>query len=749
MAYLQVNNICKKVSELEILSNISLSFDNKGLVFIVGKSGAGKSSLLNIIGQLDKEYDGEVILDNQVCKKNENTFCELRRNKIGYVFQEFNLLGELTVSDNMSLANKLSNDNNISVNKLLKLFCVEECANKKCKVLSGGERQRVAIARIVYKGSDVILADEPTGNLDGVNTQQVFDVLKSISKDRLVIVVSHDLDAAKKYADRIITISDGRIVSDEENIATASTVLIDDINITTKEKTSKSNPFSRIIKENLKNGIRRNVMIVAMCMMMLLLTTVVTSMINAMNNVNNSINVILENDILKVYNPSDDNELKNKEISAEFIDDISAIGCESVVGYHNMSIGIYKDNDYISVDYKVYKDDEYFSKRMEYNGLSIPEKETDIIINEVLAKHLFGTKDCIGNSFNLTGFNYDVQCTVYAVTNVLNVREPEIYITNGLLDVLFATIKDSDSALHIWSPSKMNSCFLNVQLFENEQQILYGRKPNSRNEIVINAGGFNEILSVLELKYSNVSIEDFINGKISDEMLYDVLNSKITINVKGDDTMYEDLSIVGINTNVDDYLIVYMESSEYEEFQTSSIDMIDIYLANREENLEKVNQIVDKYGYELEDNGGVKAMIIASRLSLPVMLISALAMLVFIIVFMFIRFATKINIMNQTKEIGILKALGASNTQVKNIYIKENIVLFLLSMVSASFVIIALQVLSAKGMLTYKSIKVFDVNVGYYFFVCLFGVLTAYIASVLEVRKIAKMNLIDILHKNN
>ena len=200
------------------LNNVSFNLPDTGMIFIVGKSGSGKSTLLNILGGLDDFDKGEVIVDgNNLKKMNHKKFNYYRGSYVSFIFQEHFLIDELKVKDNVALSLNIINEHNYEeVSEVLKLVGLESKANNYPLELSGGERQRVAVARAIIKKPKLILCDEPTGNLDGKTTIQVFDTLKYMAKDSLVVVVSHDITSAKKYADRIIELSNGKLVTDIE-----------------------------------------------------------------------------------------------------------------------------------------------------------------------------------------------------------------------------------------------------------------------------------------------------------------------------------------------------------------------------------------------------------------------------------------------------------------------------------------------------------------------------------------------------
>lgn len=233
---IKVEKICKKYiskgREVVALEDVSLNFGNKGMVFILGKSGCGKTTLLNMLGGLDDVDSGNVSIELDATKKNITSLSEdemdiLRNIHIGFIFQEYNLIDNWNVGDNITIAlrqqsvehlNQSDIDNRLS--EILKYVELAGMEGRKPTELSGGQAQRVAIARALIKEPSVILADEPTGNLDSKSGAKVFELLKGISQNCLVIVVSHDEKSAFQYGDRIIRLSDGKVVDDINNLST-------------------------------------------------------------------------------------------------------------------------------------------------------------------------------------------------------------------------------------------------------------------------------------------------------------------------------------------------------------------------------------------------------------------------------------------------------------------------------------------------------------------------------------------------
>ena len=206
--------------ECKALDGLSLDLPNKGLVAVFGASGCGKSTLLNIIGGLDSYDSGEFIFEGKNVKEfSKREWDSYRNQHVGFVFQNYYLMPHLNVRDNIAIALQMSRqDENLDerIDAVLEEVDLKDYKKRLPKTLSGGQQQRVAIARAIVTNPSIILADEPTGALDAKNSVSVMKLLKKISKDRLVLLVTHDEKLAHEYADRIVEISYGKIVSDTQ-----------------------------------------------------------------------------------------------------------------------------------------------------------------------------------------------------------------------------------------------------------------------------------------------------------------------------------------------------------------------------------------------------------------------------------------------------------------------------------------------------------------------------------------------------
>ena len=225
MKILEVKNLCKNYGKgdtlVKALDNVSFEVNAGEFVAIVGASGSGKSTLLHILGAVDKPTSGSVIVNGiDVFKQNDNDLAIFRRRKVGLIYQFYNLIPILNVSENMTLPVLLDGKkvDKEYLNELIDILGLKDRVSHLPNELSGGQQQRVSIGRALMAKPDIILADEPTGNLDSKSSKEIIDLLKlsNTKYNQTIIMITHDINLAK-YANRIITINDGKIVSDEAN----------------------------------------------------------------------------------------------------------------------------------------------------------------------------------------------------------------------------------------------------------------------------------------------------------------------------------------------------------------------------------------------------------------------------------------------------------------------------------------------------------------------------------------------------
>ncbi len=213
----------RRANQIHVINDTTLEFGETGLTALLGPSGCGKTTLLNVIGGLDKADKGSIYINGQkISGRSAGAVDKIRNLNIGYIFQNYNLIDDMTVFDNVAMVLKMVGIKDKAeirekVEYALDLVGMYRYRKRYADMLSGGERQRVGIARAIVKNPSIIIADEPTGNLDSANTLEVMNIIKTISREKLVILVTHEEDLANFYADRIIRLRDGKVISDEIN----------------------------------------------------------------------------------------------------------------------------------------------------------------------------------------------------------------------------------------------------------------------------------------------------------------------------------------------------------------------------------------------------------------------------------------------------------------------------------------------------------------------------------------------------
>lgn len=428
----------KKGQDTIALKNINLKLGNKGLTFILGKSGSGKSTLLNILGGLDTYTSGELQINGKKTKDfKESDFETYRNTYIGFIFQEFNLLENYTVYDNIKLALELQGKKPTEeeVLKVLKQVELENILKRKPNELSGGQKQRVSIARALIKNPEIILADEPTGNLDSATSTQIFEILKEISKDKLVIVVSHDEESAKKYADRIIKIKDGEIESDNNDFKDKE----DEIHDITLRKAKL--PFFYSFKMGIYSLFHKKLRLIFSIMIISLCLICFGLMMSASNFDDNKeyINQVKDKTPLMVelqnfgeYVAYEEAEMKafasifsSKEFEyptkKEISDELASIVEENTNLKWTKVYEMFNSNEQLTWQFPTNETTpiyyfNYFMDVIEYNDNIVtdpligrkPSNESEIVINKYIADYLihFGIEAKKENNSNSSTFNY-------------------------------------------------------------------------------------------------------------------------------------------------------------------------------------------------------------------------------------------------------------------------------------------------------------------------------------------------------
>lgn len=420
---IRINNITKIYNKRKVLNNININFREKEFVAVLGPSGCGKSTLLNIISAIETPDEGSLFLGNlnifKLPKKKQDYY---RNNYVNYIFQNYNLINYLNVLDNLLISNNLKGEkyNKEEMFKILNKLNIKNLSKKNINILSGGEQQRVAITRSLINNCNILLADEPTGALDSKSSINIMEILKELSKEKLVIMVTHNKELAYKYASRIITLEDGIIIKDSNPYNNINK----NIYKLKKNKLSFCNSLLMSIK-NIKNKRFRTFLITLAYSVGLISLALVLSISNGFNNeIKNfekevlynypiiiskeslSIDNIFENKNI-TYQENKINVHKSNKIITNNIDDVLINKVEKINKNKTNGIAYYKDintsiNDYLLVNHN----NNYFDL---LEG-RYPVKENEILllldnnnsVNEIFAKKLnienINYKEIIGQS---------------------------------------------------------------------------------------------------------------------------------------------------------------------------------------------------------------------------------------------------------------------------------------------------------------------------------------------------------------
>lgn len=613
----------------EVLKDINLTLKSGEFVCIYGESGSGKSTLMNIIGGLDDDYIGTVTINKKDIKKIDKD--NYRRDKIGFVFQNFNLIPYLSVFENVMIMLDMTNVKQIKkikmVESALEKVGLLEYKNKKVTELSGGQKQRVALARAIINEPDIILADEPTGALDSKNADKVLKILKQISNDgKLVIVVTHS-NKVKKYSSRVITIEDGLIKKDE--------ILKNVKNVKKRNKSLKRNLNSfmcvKLGLSNIIKNLKRNI---------LLITASSIGVIGIL------ISLYIGSGVKKYIS----NELKNNVNPLLFT--VSEKGKNELydVKYYSKSeIDKIRKIDHVT---NIKKDISYTSAYIVYNG-----KKYDLV--------------SLSSNSNIKDKN--IKLGNVPKTNEIVISE---YLSDNILNKRQNDLVGKNIKLYLLDSSKTSPALLTKNLE------ISGIYKNGKVNLINNSNYAYVTYNTLEEIYSELD---------------------------------EELKPTEIKIEID-----------------------------KKENIEYVKKRMKKMGLELS-NMEEYTNAIFNYLDIATYVLSSFSFLSLIVSCIMMIIVFSINVLERTKEIGILRALGFRKKDIKQIFKTEAI---LIGFFTGIFSCIISKILSSLINSVTKSkfdISIVNVNLKYMIFGIILSILVCIIGNIIPSRKASRLNIIDAL----
>ena len=653
---LTLKNIKKiyEQSDEAVLDDINLTFNRDEFVSILGCSGAGKSTLLNIIGGLDDKTSGKLLINGKdIYKRDDLNLDYYRKNNVGFIFQNYNLIEHLTVYENVMLPLLLTNSKNKHkrVLKILDKTGLKEKKNSKICDLSGGQKQRVAISRALINNPDIILADEPTGALDYKTGYEIMNLIKKLSKNKLVIMVTHNKVLAKKYSSRIIYLDKGRVISDT--------------NPSKKKKiyfNMKYNGRNLSIKNALLYSIktikakRKSFLLTSLASSIgLILVALIISVSNGLKkemnsyekNVLSSVPIIIPSVKTKI---SDKSKIpKNKLYSYDYKEEskINPINDDFIKYINKMKTKLPCDINY--------------SRNLKFNILT----EDYNLLDNVEFSQMPSIK-YIKNNYTLLAGSYPKN-----KNELMLVADQKNRIDKNILDALKF---NGDVNVSDIFKKKMKLIFNddfyikkdNVYFINKNYESVYKNKNNVALKIV----GIIRLTKDEEESYKN----DLANEKsslaylsnLADDVIDKNINSDIISDInKNDNIMVENINRaegvlkkkLGGDKTPD---LIYIYPKDYTS-KNLIIKYINKYNKNKNES-KKITYI--NYSKETIDTS--KQMI--NIISMVLILFSSISLICTSIM---IGIITYISVNNRTKEIGILRSIGASKKEVAMIFLSE------------------------------------------------------------------------------
>lgn len=665
------------------LNDVTLAFRNNEFVSILGQSGSGKTTLLNIIGGLDKYTYGNLIIDGVSTRKyKERDWNNYRSKKVGFIFQSYNLINHQTVLSNvllsLNIAGKPKKESIKLAKKVLKDVGLENYIKKKPKELSGGQMQRVAIARALVTNPDIILCDEPTGALDSQTSIQIMELLKEISKEKLVIMVTHNVTLANKYSDRVIALNDGVITYDTSpyEVENYSLKKIKNKRKTMNKFTSLSLSFNNLLTKKSR--------------------TLLTSFAGSIGIIGIALVLSLSKGTQKYINKIEKNTFSKYPISImeSYIDyqnmfDKEKESCKngSVCSINDLTNNVVNDNKINSIS--------KFSNILKQNYENINNYTLDINYNYNIDLNIYKDNKMIENSslyfkefFNNNSPLLKEYTLIYGklpekYNEIVIVTDENGKLPLSLMKSLFIDEDiDLSKTINISYEKIIDSKFKLVSetsyyIYENDTWQYIKNNQDKINDILDKSINL-KITGILKLNKDAVISESGFIGY--SKKLINYLNDEVnSSNIKK--SILENKDINPLTNNLYDENMTYEMLLDSISINDKNPIKIDIYPKDYKSK-EKIESIIKKYN---EDNSNDKVYYtdylkvflnsITSLIKMITYVLTAFIGVSLIVSSIMISIITYISVLERTKEIGILRSLGASKKDIKNIFKAETIII--------------------------------------------------------------------------
>ena len=529
-------------SKVEALKGISLQFRKSEFVAILGQSGCGKTTLLNIIGGLDKYTTGDLVINGKSTKEFKDRDWDAYRNhSVGFVFQSYNLIPHQNILSNVELALTLSGVSKKERRKraieALEQVGLGDQLNKKPNQLSGGQMQRVAIARALVNDPEIILADEPTGALDTKTSVQIMEILKKISKDRLIIMVTHNPDLAEKYSSRIIKILDGKITDDSNPYSVEEEEKEDR---TSKANSKVSMNFLTALSLSLNNLMTKKG------------RTILTSFAGSIGIIGIALILSLSSGMQAYINRVEEDTLSSYPITVQ----------EETIDMASMMTSLTGETEETE-----HEDGKVYSKNIVNDMLSTISTKIQSNNLEEFKKYLDDENSPIKDYINAVQYSYNLDLNIYKEDDdkVVQVNPSQIFAKLGMEGMSNMMLAETD----VWQELLDND-----ELLQSQYDVIAGKWPENYNEVVLIVDENNEIYDYtlyalgildqdeLEEKYQKILDGEEVEDEDVKSYTYDdLLNTKFKV-LLNTDYFEKDGDIWIDNTENEDYIKEKLEDAE-------------------------------------------------------------------------------------------------------------------------------------------------------------------------------------------
>lgn len=586
---LQLKNITKDYlsgdMKVQALKGIDLEFRKSEFVSILGQSGCGKTTLLNIIGGLDRYTDGDLIINGKSTKQFKDKDWDAYRNySVGFVFQNYNLIPHQTVLSNVELALTLSGvskkERKQKAIKALEKVGLKDQIHKKPNQMSGGQMQRVAIARALVNDPDIILADEPTGALDTETSVQVMEILKEISEDKLIIMVTHNPELAEKYSSRIVKILDGKII-DDSNPYTEE----DRKNETRKAKSGKTSmSFFTALSLSLNNLMTKKG------------RTFLTAFAGSIGIIGIAMILSLSNGVRNYIKRVEEDTLSSYPITIQ----------EETVDMASMMTEMMEDE--AQAQERNNEEGKIYSRNIMGNMLSSLSATVQTNNLEAFKYYIENENSTIKDNSNAIQYSYNLDLNLYkedTSNGIVKVNPSTVMSSIGMMPEEGAESSSSSSmsmSMSFGTTNVWRELIDNKELLQSQYDVIVGKMPENYNEVVLIVDENNEIsdytlyslglVDQSELKEMMISLQkgEEIAKKEVKSYSYDEL-LKLSFKLLLNTDYYEKANGIWVNKSKDNqYMISKLQEAE-------SIKVVGIIKANEESN---ISETPGEIGYTKE-----------------------------------------------------------------------------------------------------------------------------------------------------